>query len=63
MTHDKPSVNQAAGGTKRRKMVRRLVDKMYIDDDGSMGRTLLYYTLHVNCCHSYRERMERNINR
>lgn len=36
---DKPlvqSLDQAAVGTKRRKIVRKLVDKMYVDDDGSM---------------------------
>ena len=25
-------------GIRRRKIVRRLVDKMYIDEDGAMGR-------------------------
>ena len=39
------SVDQAGVGTKRRKVVRKLIDKMYIDDDGSMGRTY-YIILH-----------------
>jgi len=29
------------GGQKKRKTVRKLVDKMFIDEDGSMGRSLL----------------------
>jgi len=31
-------VNEGSGGQKRRKIVRKLVDKMYIDDDGAMGK-------------------------
>lgn len=47
MMSDKPlvqSLDQAAVGTKRRKIVRKLVDKMYVDDDGSMGKAC--YILH-----------------
>ena len=31
-----------AGATKRRKIVRKLVNKMYVDDDGSMGWNISY---------------------
>ena len=59
--YEAPSAPAMIGGTKRRK-VRKLVNKMYIDEDGSMGWNMLYYA-YVNCCHSYRERMAGSFNR
>ena len=37
---------------KKRKIVRRLVDKMYIDEDGSMGKVIIIMPL-INSCYSY----------
>jgi len=31
-------VNKGSGDQKRRKIIRKLVDKMYIDDEGAMGK-------------------------
>jgi len=36
------AVTNPAGTKKRRKIVRRLVDKMYVDEDGSMGKNMFY---------------------
>ena len=36
-------VNEGSHGKKRRKVVKKLVNKMYIDEDGAMGRSLILY--------------------